>query len=53
MSKSDGIAFVYRFFPGTGPSYDHIVKISTLGFDGRWKIKMLQSIPRGAVRIMD
>jgi demethylmenaquinone methyltransferase/2-methoxy-6-polyprenyl-1,4-benzoquinol methylase len=53
ISERPKEAFVYRFFPGTGKSYDHIVNLCTLGFDRRWKKEMLEMIPAGAKRILD
>jgi len=44
---------VYRFFTGTGSSYDRVVFACTCGFDGRWKKKILAKIPDGPVRILD
>jgi demethylmenaquinone methyltransferase/2-methoxy-6-polyprenyl-1,4-benzoquinol methylase len=44
---------VYRFFSGTGISYDRVATICTLGFDTYWKKKIIQRIPRHPVRIMD
>jgi demethylmenaquinone methyltransferase/2-methoxy-6-polyprenyl-1,4-benzoquinol methylase len=44
---------VYRFFPGTGFSYDRVATICTLGFDTYWKEKLIRLIPRHPVRIID
>ncbi len=44
---------VRRFFSGTGSTYDHIVNVTTLGFDGRWKEKIVEKIPARSMRIMD
>jgi demethylmenaquinone methyltransferase/2-methoxy-6-polyprenyl-1,4-benzoquinol methylase len=53
MTQNPKIEIVNRFFAGTGPTYDYMVNLSTLGFDRWWKKKILEKIPRGAVRIMD
>jgi demethylmenaquinone methyltransferase/2-methoxy-6-polyprenyl-1,4-benzoquinol methylase len=45
---------VERFFSGTGSSYDHMVNLSTLGFDIWWKKKILEKIPSGGpLQIID
>ncbi|MBF0480475.1 MAG: methyltransferase domain-containing protein [Desulfovibrionaceae bacterium] len=41
------------FFSGTGPTYDHIVGLTTLGQDARWKKLILKQIPAGSTRIVD
>jgi demethylmenaquinone methyltransferase/2-methoxy-6-polyprenyl-1,4-benzoquinol methylase len=53
MIEDDGIALVHQFFPGTGATYDHIANLCTIGFDRRWKRKMLEEIPEGSTRIAD
>lgn len=45
--------YVHQFFPGTGSTYDHMVRLCTFGFDHRWKQKMLGMIPEGAQGILD
>ena len=47
------IELVQRFFEGTGPSYDAMVHWATLGFDGRWKKRMLARIPDGDGPVLD
>jgi demethylmenaquinone methyltransferase/2-methoxy-6-polyprenyl-1,4-benzoquinol methylase len=47
------IALVERFFGGTGASYDAMVHWATLGFDGRWKKRMLTLIPAGDGPLLD
>ena len=47
------IDLVHRFFSGTGPSYDHVVNLCTLGFDHWWKRKILEKLPERPTRIMD
>jgi demethylmenaquinone methyltransferase/2-methoxy-6-polyprenyl-1,4-benzoquinol methylase len=44
---------VYRFFSGTGFSYDRVATICTLGFDTYWKRRIIERIPHYPVRIMD
>ncbi len=47
------LRLVERFFSGTGPTYDAIVRYTTLGIDHRWKRRILAQIPPGARRILD
>jgi demethylmenaquinone methyltransferase / 2-methoxy-6-polyprenyl-1,4-benzoquinol methylase len=47
------IELVERFFRGTGSSYDAMVHWATLGFDGRWKKRMLARIPEGSGPVLD
>ena len=44
---------VRRFFSGTGPTYDRIVHLSTLGVDRYWKKKILNLIPEHPTSILD
>jgi demethylmenaquinone methyltransferase/2-methoxy-6-polyprenyl-1,4-benzoquinol methylase len=44
---------IYRFFTGTGRRYDRMAHLCTLGFDHRWKRRVLENIPKNPVRIMD
>jgi demethylmenaquinone methyltransferase/2-methoxy-6-polyprenyl-1,4-benzoquinol methylase len=53
MEEKKGRDLVYHFFSGTGMTYDHMVKLCTLGFDLWWKRKIMEKIPEGAARIMD
>ena len=53
MNGHPRIELVNRFFSGTGPTYDSIVNLCTLGLDRSWKKKILAKIPEGSVRIMD
>ena len=53
MGSVTGIELVHRFFPGTGPTYDFMVNLCTLGFDRRWKREILKRIPAGSLRILD
>jgi demethylmenaquinone methyltransferase / 2-methoxy-6-polyprenyl-1,4-benzoquinol methylase len=52
-SENCGMAAVRRFFPGTGPTYDQIVNLCTLGFDRHWKRRIMEKVPRDATWIMD
>jgi demethylmenaquinone methyltransferase/2-methoxy-6-polyprenyl-1,4-benzoquinol methylase len=53
MSQTPKVELVNRFFSGTGPTYDYLVNLSTLGLDRWWKKKILEKIPEGPARIMD
>ena len=44
---------VYRFFSGTGFSYDQVVTICTSGFDRYWKKRIIAMIPPHPTRILD
>jgi demethylmenaquinone methyltransferase/2-methoxy-6-polyprenyl-1,4-benzoquinol methylase len=47
------LELVERFFEGTGATYDSMVYWATLGFDARWKKRMLEHIPEGDGPILD
>ena len=47
------VELVERFFAGTERSYDAMVHWATLGFDGRWKQRMLTHIPDGDGPVLD
>jgi demethylmenaquinone methyltransferase/2-methoxy-6-polyprenyl-1,4-benzoquinol methylase len=47
------VELVHRFFAGTGPTYDFVVKLHTLSFDIWWKQKILGKIRKGSTRILD
>src|SRR4029450_10047608 len=51
--RNERIALVERFFSGTGNSYDAMVHWATLGFDARWKRRMLAHIPVGDGPVLD
>jgi demethylmenaquinone methyltransferase/2-methoxy-6-polyprenyl-1,4-benzoquinol methylase len=53
MGEEDLVALVERFFAGTERSYDAMVHWATLGFDGRWKRRMLAHIPDGDGPVLD
>jgi demethylmenaquinone methyltransferase/2-methoxy-6-polyprenyl-1,4-benzoquinol methylase len=47
------LELVERFFSGTASSYDSMVHWATLGFDARWKKRMLAYIPAGDGPVLD
>lgn len=53
MGQDTKTELVYRFFSGTGSTYDLIVHFATFGFDRWWKRKILEKIPEGSSNIMD
>ena len=53
MEENSGVELVHRFFSGTGPSYDFMLNLCTLGFDRWWKKEILEKIPEGSLRILD
>jgi demethylmenaquinone methyltransferase/2-methoxy-6-polyprenyl-1,4-benzoquinol methylase len=53
MEASSRVALVHRFFADTGPSYDWIVNLCTLGCDLWWKRKIMERIPPGSLQILD
>ena len=44
---------VYRFFSGTGFSYDRVVTLCTCGFDRYWKRIIMEKIPPRPARVLD
>jgi demethylmenaquinone methyltransferase/2-methoxy-6-polyprenyl-1,4-benzoquinol methylase len=44
---------VYRFFTGTGFSYDRVVNLWTCGFDRYWKNRIIALLPPAAGNILD
>jgi demethylmenaquinone methyltransferase/2-methoxy-6-polyprenyl-1,4-benzoquinol methylase len=53
MNENSKVEMVHRFFSGTGPTYDSIANLCTLGFDARWKEKILEKIPQRSIHILD
>jgi len=53
MNSDPRIELVHRFFSGTGPTYDWIVNVWTVGFDLLWKKRILAKIPERPIRILD
>lgn len=52
-TELSGQALAKRFFPGTGKSYDRVVRWTTLGLDARWKRALLARVPRDAKRVLE
>ena len=50
---SSGAGLVDRFFPGTGRSYDEVVRFTTLGRDAYWKRRMLARFPPAPKAVLD
>lgn len=44
---------VYRFFSGTGSTYDFMVNFATLGIDRRWKRRIVDLLPLNPTRVLD
>jgi demethylmenaquinone methyltransferase/2-methoxy-6-polyprenyl-1,4-benzoquinol methylase len=42
-----------RFFPGTGSSYDRVVRTTSLGLDSLWKRAVLSKVPRASRSFLD
>lgn len=53
MHNSTDTELVFRLFRGTGPTYDYIVNLCTLGFDTWWKKVIMKHVPPTPVRILD
>lgn len=51
MSASNE-SLVRSFFPGTGGSYDRVVRLFTLGQDDRWKSEIVKLVPESP-RVLD
>ena len=47
------LELVYRFFSGTGTSYDFIVNFATFGIDRRWKRRIVDLLPLNPTRVLD
>ena len=52
-TKDDRDSVIQRFFPGTGHTYDRIVRLTTFGTDAAWKKEILSRLPKRAERILD
>jgi demethylmenaquinone methyltransferase/2-methoxy-6-polyprenyl-1,4-benzoquinol methylase len=46
-------SLVPLFFSGTGATYDRVVRCTTLGFDARWKARIIRGIPHDSSAIID
>lgn len=44
---------VYRFFSGTGTTYDFMVNFATFGIDRRWKRRIVDLLPLNPARVLD
>jgi demethylmenaquinone methyltransferase/2-methoxy-6-polyprenyl-1,4-benzoquinol methylase len=54
MDKGDRrLERVFRFFPGTGTTYDFMVNFATFGIDRRWKRRIVDLLPRNPTRVLD
>jgi demethylmenaquinone methyltransferase/2-methoxy-6-polyprenyl-1,4-benzoquinol methylase len=53
MAAGPGEKLAYRFFRGTGTTYDRMVNLGTIGFDRWWKKKIVDRIPPAPRRILD
>ncbi len=53
MSVDPREELVARLFTGTGPTYDLMVNLTTLGIDRLWKRRILGAIPPSPQRIAD
>jgi demethylmenaquinone methyltransferase/2-methoxy-6-polyprenyl-1,4-benzoquinol methylase len=53
MNPYTGVELVHRFFAGTGPTYDLIANLCTVGFDISWKTKIMRKIPPKPAHIID
>ena len=52
-TKDDRDSVIQRFFPGTGHTYDRIVRLTTFGSDAAWKKEILRRLPKQAESILD
>jgi len=52
-TEFSGQALAKRFFPGTGKSYDRVVRWTTLGLDKRWKKALLAKVPKDAKNVLE
>lgn len=52
-SNRSRLDVVYRFFSGTGFSYDRVVVICTFGFDKLWKKRIVAEIPENPALVLD
>jgi demethylmenaquinone methyltransferase/2-methoxy-6-polyprenyl-1,4-benzoquinol methylase len=50
---SDGARLVEKFFPGTGSTYDDVVRATTLGLDAYWKRCMFARFPKEPRAVLD
>ena len=54
MEKGDPrLELVYRFFSGTGATYDFMVNFATFGIDRWWKRRIVDLLPLNPTRILD
>lgn len=42
-----------KYFPGTGSSYDRLVRVTTFGLDARWKRRLLAKLPPRPSAVLD
>ena len=54
MDKGDPrLELIYRFFSGTGTTYDFMVNFATFGIDRRWKRRIVNLLPLNPTRVLD
>jgi len=54
MDKRDPrLELIYRFFSGTGTTYDFMVNFATFGIDRRWKRRIVNLLPLNPTRVLD
>ena len=52
-AENERDSVIHRFFPGTGRTYDRIVRLTTFGTDAAWKREILSRLPERAENVLD